>query len=60
MRMVGSAGMAGMHVINLSTGGPDFADRPFVDKVNEAVARGIVVVSAAGNTGPLYGCVGMG
>lgn len=52
-----SAPLAELHVINLSTGGPDFLDQPFVDKVNEAVARGIIVVSATGNTGPQYGYV---
>jgi membrane-bound transcription factor site-1 protease len=46
---------SGVHVLNLSIGGPDFMDRPFVEKVNEAVANGIVVVSAIGNDGPFYG-----
>ncbi|OQR87187.1 membrane-bound transcription factor site-1 protease [Achlya hypogyna] len=44
-----------LDVVNLSVGGPDFHDRPFVDKVREASAHGIVVVSAAGNAGPYYG-----
>jgi membrane-bound transcription factor site-1 protease len=37
------------------TGGPDFNDRPFVDKVREMSASGIVIVSAVGNDGPVYG-----
>ena len=42
-------------VINLSVGGPDFADRPFGDKVKEIVASGITLVSAMGNGGPAWG-----
>ena len=42
-------------VINLSVGGPDFADRPFGDKVKEIVASGITLVSAMGNDGPAWG-----
>ena len=44
-----------MHVINLSIGGPDYLDLPFVEKVNEITANGIIMVSAIGNDGPLYG-----
>jgi len=44
-----------MHVINLSIGGPDYLDTPFVDKINEITANGIIMVSAIGNDGPLYG-----
>lgn len=44
-----------VHILNLSIGGPDFLDRPFVDKVNEMSANGITVVSAIGNDGPLWG-----
>ncbi|EDQ87026.1 uncharacterized protein MONBRDRAFT_27758 [Monosiga brevicollis MX1] len=44
-----------VHLINLSIGGPDFRDEPFVAKVQELTARGIVLVSAIGNDGPLYG-----
>lgn len=44
-----------MQVVNLSIGGPDFMDRPFVDKVQEITAHGIIMVSAIGNDGPLYG-----
>ena len=44
-----------MDVINLSVGGPDFADKPFGDKVREIVASGITLVSAMGNDGPAWG-----
>jgi membrane-bound transcription factor site-1 protease len=44
-----------MQVVNLSIGGPDFMDRPFVDKVQEITSNGIIMVSAIGNDGPLYG-----
>ncbi|XP_011631233.1 LOW QUALITY PROTEIN: membrane-bound transcription factor site-1 protease [Pogonomyrmex barbatus] len=42
-------------VLNLSIGGPDFMDQPFIDKVWEVTANGIIMVSAIGNDGPLYG-----
>ncbi|KAG3112914.1 Membrane-bound transcription factor site-1 protease [Phytophthora idaei] len=45
----------GINVLNLSTGGPDFQDLPFVDKVKELAAHGIILVSAVGNDGPHYG-----
>ncbi|GMF65069.1 unnamed protein product [Phytophthora lilii] len=45
----------GINVLNLSTGGPDFQDLPFVDKVQELAAHGIILVSAVGNDGPHYG-----
>ena len=44
-----------VHVINLSIGGPDYLDAPFVEKIWEVTANGIVMVSAIGNDGPLYG-----
>ncbi|CAD7699725.1 unnamed protein product [Ostreobium quekettii] len=44
-----------MEVVNLSIGGPDHLDRPFVDKVWEVTANGIIMISAIGNDGPLYG-----
>ncbi|KNC50508.1 uncharacterized protein AMSG_00669 [Thecamonas trahens ATCC 50062] len=46
---------AGVDVLNLSIGGPDFSDAPFMDKVNELSANSVIVVSAIGNDGPLYG-----
>eukprot|EP00040_Diaphanoeca_grandis_P025784 m.143337 g.143337 ORF g.143337 m.143337 type:complete len:830 (+) comp30312_c0_seq1:370-2859(+) len=45
----------GVDVLNLSIGGPDYMDIPFVDKVLEVTANGIIMVSAIGNDGPLYG-----
>lgn len=42
-------------VVNLSIGGPDYLDRPFVEKVAEVTGAGIVMVSAIGNDGPHYG-----
>ena len=44
-----------VNVINLSIGGPDYLDLPFVEKIDEIVANGIIMVSAIGNDGPLYG-----
>jgi len=45
----------GVHVLNLSIGGPDYLDKPFTDKVSEITASGIIMISAIGNDGPLYG-----
>ena len=47
--------MKKIHVLNLSIGGPDFMDQPFVDKVWELTANHIIMISAIGNDGPLYG-----
>uniref|UniRef100_A0A182N2M0 Membrane-bound transcription factor site-1 protease n=1 Tax=Anopheles dirus TaxID=7168 RepID=A0A182N2M0_9DIPT len=44
-----------INVLNLSIGGPDFLDQPFVDKVLELSANRVIMVSAIGNDGPLYG-----
>ncbi|XP_074645435.1 membrane-bound transcription factor site-1 protease-like [Tubulanus polymorphus] len=44
-----------INVLNLSIGGPDFMDHPFVDKVWELTANKVILVSAIGNDGPLYG-----
>lgn len=41
----------GIDVLNLSIGGPDHNDRPFIDKIHELSANGIIVVSAIGNDG---------
>lgn len=46
-----------IHVLNLSIGGPDFLDHPFVDKVLELTANKVIMVSAIGNDGPLYGTI---
>ncbi|KAH0723033.1 hypothetical protein KY290_005701 [Solanum tuberosum] len=44
-----------MDVLNLSIGGPDYLDLPFVEKVWELTANNMIMVSAIGNDGPLYG-----
>ena len=47
----------GVDVINFSIGGPDHFDHPFTDKVREMSANGVIVVSAVGNDGPLWGSI---
>ena len=42
-------------IVNLSIGGPDYMDVPFVEKVMEATSSGMVMTSAIGNDGPTYG-----
>lgn len=42
-------------VLNLSIGGPDYLDLPFIEKIWEITANNIIMVSAIGNDGPLYG-----
>jgi len=42
-------------VLNLSIGGPDFMDIPFIEKVWQITSNNIVMVSGIGNDGPLYG-----
>jgi membrane-bound transcription factor site-1 protease len=44
-----------LDLVNLSIGGPDYLDKPFVEKVYEVTSNGIIMVSAIGNDGPLYG-----
>ena len=44
-----------INILNLSIGGPDFLDQPFIDKVLELSANKVIMVSAIGNDGPLYG-----
>ncbi|KAA8498503.1 Membrane-bound transcription factor site-1 protease [Porphyridium purpureum] len=46
---------ANVHVLNLSIGGPDHHDVPFIDKIRELAEAGVIVVSAIGNDGPLWG-----
>ncbi|EFC47310.1 subtilisin-like serine peptidase [Naegleria gruberi] len=46
---------SGIQILNLSIGGPDYLDIPFIDKVKELTANGIIIISAIGNDGPLYG-----
>lgn len=45
----------GVDVLNLSIGGPDYNDQPFIDKVHELTASGTIIVSAVGNDGPFFG-----
>ena len=47
--------MEEVDIINLSMGGSDYADQPFVDKVQELSANGKIIVSAIGNSGPRFG-----
>src|SRR4051812_19961560 len=46
-----------MNILNLSIGGPDFMDLPFIEKVWEMSANNVIIVSAIGNDGPLYGYI---
>jgi len=39
-------------IINLSNGSSDFMDLPFIEKINELIANGVIVISAIGNEGP--------
>lgn len=45
----------GIDVLNLSIGGPDFADNPFKVKIDELAAHGVISVSAIGNDGTIWG-----
>jgi len=45
----------GIDVVNLSNGSNDFLDLPFIEKINELTANGVIVVSAIGNEGPFQG-----
>jgi membrane-bound transcription factor site-1 protease len=47
----------GVKVFNLSTGGIDYLDAPFVQKIQELVEAGAIVVSAVGNDGPGLGTI---
>ena len=42
-------------LINLSVGGPDYRDEPFVAKVRQVAAAGITISSGGGNAGPGWG-----
>jgi hypothetical protein len=45
-----------LDILVLPYGGfPNFRERPVMDKINEALSEGIVVISACGNEGPIYG-----
>ncbi|KAH0720721.1 hypothetical protein KY284_005751 [Solanum tuberosum] len=41
--------------VNHDSRGPDYLDLPFVEKVWELTANNMIMVSAIGNDGPLYG-----
>lgn len=41
--------------MNLSNGSSDFLDIPFIEKINELTAHGVIIVSAIGNEGPFQG-----
>jgi membrane-bound transcription factor site-1 protease len=45
----------GIKIVNLSSGGINYLDEPFVTKIKYLVSQGVVVVSAAGNDGPGLG-----
>lgn len=45
----------GIDVVNLSNGGNDFMDEPFITKINQLTSEGVIVVSAIGNEGPFQG-----
>ena len=42
-------------IVNLSTASKDTEDNPFKDKIDELTAKGVIVVSAIGNDGPVPG-----
>lgn len=42
-------------IVNLSNGSSDYMDKPFIEKINELTAHGVIVVSAIGNEGPFHG-----
>ena len=42
-------------IVNLSTASKDTKDNPFIEKIEELTAAGIIVVSAIGNDGPTQG-----
>ena len=45
----------GIDIVNLSNGSSDFLDLPFIEKINELTANGVIIVSAIGNEGPFQG-----
>lgn len=42
-------------IVNLSTASKDTKDNPFIEKIEELTAAGVIVVSAIGNDGPTQG-----
>ena len=45
----------GIDIVNLSTASKDTQDNPFIEKIEELTAAGVIVVSAIGNDGPTQG-----
>ena len=45
----------GIDIVNLSTATKDTKDNPFIEKIEELTAAGVIVVSAIGNDGPTQG-----
>lgn len=45
----------GIDIVNLSTASKDTQDSPFIEKIDELTAAGVIVVSAIGNDGPTQG-----
>ncbi|KAI6191983.1 Peptidase-S8 domain-containing protein [Aphelenchoides bicaudatus] len=46
-----------VHIINLSIGGSDYLDKLFMQKMEELISNGIIIVSAVGNDGPTFGSI---
>lgn len=45
-----------LDILILPYGGfPNFRERPVMDKINEILSEGVVVISACGNEGPIFG-----
>eukprot|EP01107_Rhizomastix_libera_P006705 TRINITY_DN20853_c0_g1_i1.p1 TRINITY_DN20853_c0_g1~~TRINITY_DN20853_c0_g1_i1.p1 ORF type:complete len:263 (+),score=75.81 TRINITY_DN20853_c0_g1_i1:3-791(+) len=44
-----------VHIINLSNGGADYTDQLFIEKLAQAAAKKITIISAVGNGGPTFG-----
>ena len=42
-------------VVNLSTASKDSQDIPFIEKIEELTANGVIIVAAIGNDGPNFG-----
>ena len=42
-------------IVNLSTASKDTQDNPFIEKIEELTAAGVIIVSAIGNDGPTQG-----
>ena len=44
-----------LNMVNISIGGPDWHDWPFVDKFKQLIANGVIVFTSNGNQGPQMG-----